>query len=99
MTAYVKPIVNTMPFMTAYVAPIVKTAVTMTDSRFDSTALPLLACSRSAHERSVRRGAMIEDGDSKEEETEMVSSSFATFLCERFFLPEERNAKKCYLKH
>ena len=34
--------------MTAHVKPIVKTEVIMTDRRFDSTALPLFACSRRA---------------------------------------------------
>ena len=48
LATYVAPIVKTMPFMTAHVKPIVKTEVTMTDRRFDSTALPLFACSRRA---------------------------------------------------
>ena len=46
--------------MTAYVTLIVKNPLIMPERIFDSINLPLFAVSRSAHERSVRRGAMRE---------------------------------------
>lgn len=56
-----------------YVDSVSRRKVTMTDRRRDKQNSPLSACSRSAHERSVRRGAMIEEWESRGRETETVS--------------------------